>query len=52
MILVCLFRLEAEKEQRAIDGSDEEEEDKCGKRVFGPRKRFKWTEEIRFPVIF
>ncbi|XP_036413730.1 ubinuclein-1 [Colossoma macropomum] len=40
-------KLEAEKEQRAIDGSDEEEEDKSGKRVFGPRKRFKWTEEIR-----
>ncbi|XP_066517727.1 ubinuclein-1 isoform X2 [Hoplias malabaricus] len=40
-------KLEAEKEQRAVDGSDEEEEDKIGKRVFGPRKRFKWTEEIR-----
>ncbi|KAL6481332.1 hypothetical protein MHYP_G00094120 [Metynnis hypsauchen] len=40
-------KLEAEKEQRAVDGSDEEEEDRSGKRVFGPRKRFKWTEEIR-----
>uniref|UniRef100_A0A8B9KAL6 Ubinuclein 1 n=1 Tax=Astyanax mexicanus TaxID=7994 RepID=A0A8B9KAL6_ASTMX len=40
-------KLEAEKEQRAVDGSDEEEEEKGGKRVFGPRKRFKWTEEIR-----
>ncbi|XP_072513584.1 ubinuclein-1 isoform X2 [Salminus brasiliensis] len=40
-------KLEAEKEQRAVDGSDEEEEEKGGKRVFGPRKRFRWTEEIR-----
>ncbi|XP_077061377.1 ubinuclein-1 isoform X4 [Siphateles boraxobius] len=39
-------KLEAEKE-RAIDGSDEEEEEKSGKRVFGPRKRFRWNEEIR-----
>ncbi|XP_026861961.2 ubinuclein-1 isoform X2 [Electrophorus electricus] len=40
-------KLEAEKEQRAIDGSDEEDDDKSGKRIFGPRKRFRWTEEIR-----
>ncbi|XP_062866893.1 ubinuclein-1 [Trichomycterus rosablanca] len=40
-------RLEAEREQKPIDGSDEEEEDKGGKRVFGPRKRFRWTAEIR-----
>ncbi|XP_056318510.1 ubinuclein-1 isoform X2 [Danio aesculapii] len=39
-------KLEAEKE-RAIDGSDEEEEERSGKRVFGPRKRFRWNEEIR-----
>ncbi|XDV14602.1 hypothetical protein PO909_014833 [Leuciscus waleckii] len=39
-------RLEAEKE-KAIDGSDEEEEERSGKRVFGPRKRFRWNEEIR-----
>lgn len=30
-----------------IDGSDEEEEERGGKRVFGPRKRFRWNEEIR-----
>ncbi|XP_065110321.1 ubinuclein-1 isoform X1 [Paramisgurnus dabryanus] len=42
-------KLEAEKEreQRAVDGSDEEEEERSGKRVFGPRKRFRWNEEIR-----
>ncbi|XP_051559727.1 ubinuclein-1 isoform X2 [Myxocyprinus asiaticus] len=42
-------KLEAEKErdQRVIDGSDEEEEERSGKRVFGPRKRFRWNEEIR-----
>ncbi|XP_016347300.1 ubinuclein-1 isoform X3 [Sinocyclocheilus anshuiensis] len=39
-------KLEAEKE-RGIDGSDEEEEERSGKRVFGPRKRFRWNEEIR-----
>uniref|UniRef100_A0A8C0XYK5 Ubinuclein 1 n=1 Tax=Cyprinus carpio carpio TaxID=630221 RepID=A0A8C0XYK5_CYPCA len=39
-------KLEAEKE-RGIDGSDEEEEERGGKRVFGPRKRFRWNEEIR-----
>ncbi|XP_050975464.1 ubinuclein-1 isoform X2 [Labeo rohita] len=39
-------KLEAEKE-KVIDGSDEEEEERSGKRVFGPRKRFKWNEEIR-----
>ncbi|XP_043097646.1 ubinuclein-1 isoform X2 [Puntigrus tetrazona] len=39
-------KLEAEKE-RVIDGSDEEEEERSGKRVFGPRKRFRWNEEIR-----
>ncbi|KAG1961235.1 ubinuclein-1 isoform X3 [Pimephales promelas] len=39
-------KLEAEKE-RAIDGSDEEEEERSGKRVFGPRKRFRWNEDIR-----
>lgn len=45
-VLLCVLRLEAEKE-RAIDGSDEEEEERSGKRVFGPRKRFRWNEEIR-----
>ncbi|XP_051983278.1 ubinuclein-1 isoform X2 [Xyrauchen texanus] len=42
-------KLEAEKgrDQRVIDGSDEEEEERSGKRVFGPRKRFRWNEEIR-----
>ncbi|XP_076839351.1 ubinuclein-1 isoform X2 [Brachyhypopomus gauderio] len=40
-------KLEAEKEQRAVDGSDEEDDDRSGKRIFGPRKRFRWTEEIR-----
>ncbi|XP_073698903.1 ubinuclein-1 isoform X2 [Garra rufa] len=39
-------KLEAEKE-KVIDGSDEEEEERTGKRVFGPRKRFRWNEEIR-----
>lgn len=45
-VFVCVLRLEAEKE-KAIDGSDEEEEERSGKRVFGPRKRFRWNEEIR-----
>ncbi|KAK2908584.1 hypothetical protein Q8A67_004421 [Cirrhinus molitorella] len=36
-----------EARERVIDGSDEEEEERSGKRVFGPRKRFKWNEEIR-----
>ncbi|XP_056628649.1 ubinuclein-1 isoform X3 [Triplophysa dalaica] len=41
-------KLEADKkEQRVADGSDEEEEERSGKRVFGPRKRFRWNEEIR-----
>ncbi|XP_050975473.1 ubinuclein-1 isoform X3 [Labeo rohita] len=43
-------KLEAEKE-KVIDGSDEEEEERSGKRVFGPRKRFKWNEEIRILLI-
>ncbi len=42
----CVLRREAEKE-RGIDGTDEEEEERSGKRVFGPRKRFRWNEEIR-----
>ncbi|MCJ8747680.1 hypothetical protein PDJAM_G00156200 [Pangasius djambal] len=40
-------KLEAVKEKRAVEGSDEEEDDLSGKRVFGPRKRFRWNEEIR-----
>lgn len=40
-----MFRLEAVKEKR--EGSDEDEDDSSGKRVFGPRKRFRWNEEIR-----
>ncbi|KAF7689811.1 ubinuclein-1 [Silurus meridionalis] len=40
-------RLEAVKEKRTVEGSDEEEDDLSGKRVFGPRKRFRWNEEIR-----
>ncbi|XP_058236889.1 ubinuclein-1 isoform X1 [Hemibagrus wyckioides] len=40
-------KLEAMKEKRAGEGSDEEEDDSSGKRVFGPRKRFRWSEEIR-----
>ncbi|TRY77669.1 hypothetical protein DNTS_017952 [Danionella cerebrum] len=39
-------KLGAEKE-RAVEGSEEEEEERSGKRVSGPRKRFKWNEEIR-----
>lgn len=46
VFFVCVLRLEAEKE-KVIDGSDEEEEERSGKRVFGPRKRFRWNEEIR-----
>ncbi|KAM9454740.1 ubinuclein-1 [Clarias gariepinus] len=38
-------KLEAVKEKR--EGSDEDEDDSSGKRVFGPRKRFRWNEEIR-----
>ncbi|KAK3530676.1 hypothetical protein QTP86_031665 [Hemibagrus guttatus] len=40
-------KLEAVKEKRAGEGSDEEEDDSSGKRVFAPRKRFRWSEEIR-----
>ncbi|XP_026784981.3 ubinuclein-1 isoform X2 [Pangasianodon hypophthalmus] len=40
-------KLEAVKEKRAVEGSDEEDDDLSGKRVFGPRKRFRWNEEIR-----
>ncbi|XP_060754550.1 ubinuclein-1 [Neoarius graeffei] len=37
-----VFRLETVKEKQAV-----EEDDSSGKRVFGPRKRFRWNEEIR-----
>ncbi|KAL4624437.1 ubinuclein-1 isoform X1 [Arapaima gigas] len=37
-----------EKEQKEKACSDEEEdEDKSGKRVMGPRKKFQWNDEIR-----
>ncbi|XP_053471783.1 ubinuclein-1 isoform X2 [Ictalurus furcatus] len=40
-------KLEAVKERRAVEGSDEQEDDSSGKRLFAPRKRFRWNEEIR-----
>ncbi|XP_017312950.1 ubinuclein-1 isoform X2 [Ictalurus punctatus] len=43
-------KLEAVKEKRAVEGSDEQEDDSSGKRLFAPRKRFRWNEEIRGPL--
>lgn len=52
MVWLGVLRLEADKkEQRVADGSDEEEEERSGKRVFGPRKRFRWNEEIRLGLL-
>ncbi|XP_053550196.1 ubinuclein-1 [Bombina bombina] len=38
--------LEEEKEQK-LGSEDEEEEEKGGRKSAGPRKKFKWNEEIR-----
>ncbi|GAA6074345.1 ubinuclein-1 isoform X3 [Tachysurus ichikawai] len=40
-------KLEVLKDKQAGEGSDEEEDESSGKRVFAPRKRFRWNEEIR-----
>ncbi|KAF4074868.1 hypothetical protein AMELA_G00228270 [Ameiurus melas] len=40
-------KLEAVREKRAAEGSDEQEDESSGKRLFAPRKRFRWNEEIR-----
>lgn len=40
---------EKDKEQRdRICSEDEDEDDKGGKRIMGPRKKFQWNNEIRF----
>lgn len=40
---------EKDKEQRDRICSDEEDdEEKGGKRIMGPRKKFQWNDEIRF----
>lgn len=41
---------EKDKEQRdrVCSGDDDEDEEKGGKRVMGPRKKFQWNDEIRF----
>ncbi|XP_041724056.1 ubinuclein-2 isoform X1 [Coregonus clupeaformis] len=36
-----------EREQKENTGSEEEGEERSGKRVVGPRKKFRWNEEIR-----
>ncbi|XP_047658772.1 ubinuclein-1 isoform X2 [Tachysurus fulvidraco] len=40
-------KLEVVKDKQAGEGSDEEEDESSGKRVFAPRKRFRWNKEIR-----
>ncbi|KAK2817718.1 hypothetical protein Q7C36_021651 [Tachysurus vachellii] len=40
-------KLEVVKDKQAGEGSDDEEDESSGKRVFAPRKRFRWNEEIR-----
>lgn len=43
---------EKDKEQRDRVCSDEEDdEEKGGKRIMGPRKKFQWNDEIRFGQI-
>lgn len=42
-----------EREQKENTGSEEEEgEERSGKRVVGPRKKFRWNQEIRCLLIF
>uniref|UniRef100_A0A4W5K0N2 Ubinuclein middle domain-containing protein n=1 Tax=Hucho hucho TaxID=62062 RepID=A0A4W5K0N2_9TELE len=36
-----------EREQKENTGSEEEGEERSGKRVVGPRKKFRWNQEIR-----
>lgn len=39
---------EKDKEQRErVCSEDEDDEDKGGKRIMGPRKKFQWNDEIR-----
>jgi len=40
---------EKDKEQRdRVCSDDDEDDEKGGKRVTGPRKKFQWNDEIRF----
>jgi hypothetical protein len=42
-----------EREQKENTGSEEEEgEERSGKRVVGPRKKFRWNQEIRCLFMF
>lgn len=43
---------EKDKELRErVCSDDEEDDDKGGKRIMGPRKKFQWNEEIRWAEI-
>lgn len=40
------FRLQAD-EEREKNGSEDDDDEKPGKRVIGPRKKFHWDDTIR-----
>uniref|UniRef100_A0A4W3GDE5 Ubinuclein 2 n=1 Tax=Callorhinchus milii TaxID=7868 RepID=A0A4W3GDE5_CALMI len=44
--LACVFRTVSE-EERDKNGSEDEDEEKPGRRVTGPRKKFAWNDHVR-----
>lgn len=44
-----IFRLQTD-EDREKNGSEEDDDEKPGKRVIGPRKKFHWDDTIRYDL--
>lgn len=51
LIVFVVVRLQAEDEKDK-NGSEEEDDEKPGKRVAGPRKKFRWDDTVRYGVMF
>lgn len=39
------------EDERDKNASEEEEDEKPGKRVAGPRKKFRWDETVRYGIM-